>query len=244
MNAFIQHVAFRNPMRLICLLTWLAFLPAPLRAAESWQSALARMPLATNVTELTRSNFAEVLLSAFQSNATVKALVLLPGATDEFYFFQRAHARLTNATTLLDAVMALTNQTLLRTTFHPPLLLLHTAEDPVTALIKVENEATARQLRGTRFVPHFVYNDHDWNFVQPILDRTLAGRFTGWPEFLPPVKTPDSWHFFRHFVAGWNLDGWEALEALSLANKTTVTVKKRRVIFAGDTRNPAESGGK
>lgn len=219
----------------------LALLSLPLRAAEPWQDALARMPLGTNVTELTRTNFSEVMLHAFRSNRTVKALVLAPGATDEFYFFKRATARLTNAApTLLDAVTALTNQTFIRATFRPPMLLLHTTEDPVTPLIRVESEATARQLREKAFVPHFVYNDHDWVFVQPVLDRALAGRFTGWPEVLPPARSPDTWHFFRHCVAGWNLSGWEAIEAVSLANKTIVTVTKRRLVFEGDTRLGSE----
>lgn len=230
-----------RPAHVAGWLIGLVLLAGPLRAAESWQDALGRMPLGTNVTELTRTNFSEVMLHAFQSNRTVKVLVLAPGATDEFYFFKRATARLTNAApTLLDAVIALTNQTLIRATFRPPLLLLHTAEDPVTPLIRVESEATARQLREKPFVPHFVYNDHDWVFVQPVLDRALAGRFTGWPEVLPPAKSADTWHFFRHCVAGWNLSGWEALEAVSLANKTVVTITKRRLVFAGDTRLGSE----
>src|ERR1700760_589656 len=87
-------------------------------AEDPWQMALSRMPLGTNVTELNRSNCVKIMLPAFQSNAVVKALIFMPGATDEFYMFRRARATLTNENpTLLDAVNALTNQTLIRATF-------------------------------------------------------------------------------------------------------------------------------
>ena len=75
------------------------------------------------------------MLDAFQSNAVVKALIFMPGATDELYFFRRAHAKLTNANpSLLDAIVALTNQTYIQATFQPPLLLLHTTEDPLDGI--------------------------------------------------------------------------------------------------------------
>ena len=48
------------------------------------QSALAQMPFPLHVTELNRSNCVEVMLGAFQSNHVIKALIFMPGATDEF----------------------------------------------------------------------------------------------------------------------------------------------------------------
>ena len=61
-----------------------------------------------------------ILLNSFRRNPAVQALIFMPGATDEFYFFRRARARLTNnAPTLLDAVTALTNQTYIRATLEP-----------------------------------------------------------------------------------------------------------------------------
>ena len=95
--------------RSFILLVWLA---TTALADENWQSALSVMPLATNVTELNRTNCVPLLLNSFQSNGVVKALIFMPGATDELYFFRRAHATLTNSNpSLLDAVTALTNQT-------------------------------------------------------------------------------------------------------------------------------------
>ena len=208
-----------------------------LRAAETWTGALATMPLVEPVAELNRTNVAAVLLRSLRSNATVKALVLMPGATDEFYFFDSATATLTNrAPSLLDAVTALTNQTRIRARFRAPALLLHTVEDPLEPLIKIQDAGEARRLRERRFLPRFLFNDHDWDHVQPILQRELGRRPGGETAFRPPTRTTDSWHFFRHAVAGWNLNGWEALEVISLANKTIITIQPRRILFEGDER--------
>jgi len=212
------------------------------RAAEGWEAALARMPLKTNVTVLTKTNVAAVLLDAFQRNLAVKALVLQPGATDEFYFFNRGRTVITNLTpSLLDALVALTNQTAIRLTHLPPFLLLHTHEDPATPLVQVQDEAVARKLKEKNFAPHFYSNDKDWNYVQPILRRHFSSKLTGYPIFTPPTKSMDSWHFFRHAISAWDLNGMEALEAISLANKTVVRIEKRRVVFEGDTRSAGKS---
>src|SRR5438552_1232256 len=97
---------------------------APLPARQTWQTALGQMPLLVS-TPLDRTNCVETMLRAFRSNEAVKALIFMPGATDEFYMFKRANVSLTNsAPTLLDAVSALANQTLVRATFRPPFLLL------------------------------------------------------------------------------------------------------------------------
>src|SRR6516162_9933531 len=67
------------------LSVWMAVLGASVSAQETWQSALSRMPLETKVGELNRTNCVTLMLGAFQSNAIVKALVFMPGATDELY---------------------------------------------------------------------------------------------------------------------------------------------------------------
>ena len=202
-----------------------------LAADESWQAALSRMPLAAPVPELNRTNCVAVMLSAFRSNDMVKALIFMPGATDEFYMFRRARAVLTNAApTLSDAVAALTNQTYIRATFRPPLLLLHTDEDLLEPLFEVQHEATAAKIRQARFVPHACYDDRDWDYLLPILEKRCRVRF------YPDPQTIDSFHFYRHSFAAWNLSGWEALEAVSLAGKTRFTVERRCVVFECDDR--------
>ncbi len=157
-------------MRRLLFCLWVCLAPCALRAGEPWCEALQGMPLRTNVTQLTQANCIGVLLRAFQSNGVVKALIFMPGATDEFFLFHRAKADLTNASpSLLDAVCALTNQTYIRATFRPPLLLLHTDEDPLEPLIEIRHPATADKLKQARFVPYACYNDRDWDFVQPII---------------------------------------------------------------------------
>lgn len=200
-------------------------------AVEPWQLALNRMPLGTNVTELNRTNCVNLMLRAFQSNVVVKALIFMPGATDEFYFFRRARAELTNGSpSLLDAVTALTNQTLIRVTYQPPLLILHTDEDPLNVLSVIKDATTATRMQQSQFVPHALYNDRDWDFLLPILKKSLRVKFS------PRLHSMQSWHFYRHSFAGWNLSGWETLEAIALAGKTKFTVEKKHITFEGDER--------
>ncbi len=207
------------------------FVPLVACAAEDWPSALAAMPLRTRITELNRTNCVEVMLQAFQSNQIVKALIFMPGATDEFYMFHRANAQLRNPNpSLLDAVAALTNQTLICATFHAPLLLLHTDEDPLEPLIRVVHQPTAEKVRRRNFLSHVLYNDRDWDVLQPVLKKTLKVDIRPWRY------SYDTYHFYRHSLAGSGLNGWEALEAIALAGKTTVTVESRRVVFEGDER--------
>jgi hypothetical protein len=213
----------------------------PLLAQPSWQEAFAKMPLTEKVSELDRHNCVRVMLNSFQSNAAVQALIFLPGATDEFYFFRRAHANLASAApTLLDAVVALTNQTYVRADLVPPFLLLHTAEDPLEPLVVIEDQRTAERMKRKHFEKHAVYNDLDWDHLGPILGFDFNTRIT------PKADSHDSWHFFRHSFAEYDLNGWDALRAVALANKTQFTVKKNWIVFAGDSRTltkPAEVDG-
>jgi len=216
--------------RLVCYL-WLCLVPLACRAAETWQAALGRMPLGTNVTQLSRTNCVGIMLGAFRSNDVVKALIFMPGATDEFYFLRRARADLTNnPASLLDAVNALTSQTLIRATFRPPLLLLHTDEDLLEPVIRIEHQPTADKLRQARLVRHAIYNDRDWDFIRPALRSSLRIGLRPWP------RSQDSWHFYRHSFAAWNLTGWEALECTALAGETAITVQRNKAVFVPDTR--------
>ncbi len=211
----------------------LLFLPGAHCAAaeESWAEALRRMPLPAGITELNRTNCVGLMLGAFGSNPVVKALVFMPGATDEFYLFRRAHARLTNAApSLLEAVVALTNQTLIRASFLPPLLLLHTAEDPLEPDVAVQDEATATRLRKLPLAGHLLWNDCDWSVVQPALRWPLKIDVRPWHA------SADSWHFYRHSLGAWNLTGWEALQATALAGKSRFTVRRKQVVFDSDPR--------
>jgi len=217
--------------RIFILLAWLS------RAAfadESWQSALSAMPLGvpqSGLTELNRTNCVTLMLNAFQSNDVVKALVFMPGATDEFYFFRRAHAMLTNLNpSLLDAVTALTNQTYIQATFQPPLLLLHTTEDALEGFATVKNESTAAKLR-LRLVPgRLIFNDADWEKLRSVLDWKLRVGLR------PDPDAPETWHFYRHSFAACGVTQWEMLETIALAGKTTFTLNWLTVQFQPDAR--------
>ena len=210
-----------------------------LMAAESWELALSRMRLSPGVTQLDRTNCVPLMLNAFESNDVVKALIFMPGATDEFYMFRRAKAVLTNTDpTLFDAVVALTNQTLIRASFQAPFLLLHSDEDPLDLLFHNENPSAVEKFKRLPFVPHAVSIDRDWDYLQPILRHTLKAEIRPWPHSMA------SWHFYRHSFAAWNLNGWEAIEVAAYAGKTIFTVRRRwdllaprtELIFEGDIR--------
>ncbi|MCX6922150.1 MAG: hypothetical protein NT154_02855 [Verrucomicrobia bacterium] len=218
-----------GPVFFLCL--FICLVQFALGAAETWQAALDRMPLGTNVTQLNRTNCVGIMLRAFQSNDVVKALIFMPGATDEFYLFRRAKADLPQSpVSLLAAVIALTNQTHIQVTFRPPLLLLHTSQDLLEPVIQIQHQPTADKLKQARFVPHGLYNDRDWDAVQPALKSSLRVDLLPWP------RSRDSWHFYRHSFAEWNLSGWEVLQATALAGQTTFTVRRKQVVFERDTR--------
>jgi hypothetical protein len=161
----------------------------------------------------------------------VKALVFMPGATDEFYLFRRARAALTNSSpTVLDAITALTNQTFIRATFRSPFLLIHTDEDPKEPDNKIESADTAEKLKQLCRLSHLSCNDRDWDVLQPVLKRCLRIGLRPWRY------SRDSWHFYRHSFAAWNVDGLEALEIAALAGKSKFTLRRREAVFEVDPR--------
>lgn len=199
--------------------------------SQDWQKEFVAMPLAEAPRELNRTNAARLMLGAFKANAAVKALIFMPGATDELYFFDRDKAKLTNAApTLLDAIAAYTNQTRIRAVFRPPFLLLHSAEDTLASSVVIEDAKTAEKLRGKTFAKQFLSDDQPWEFIK---------REVGWNlniNVTPGGTSEPSYHFYRHTLAGFGLNGMEAIEAVSLAGKTVVTVKKRALSFIADIR--------
>lgn len=200
-------------------------------AAESWPSALSRMPLGAGARSLNRTNCAPLLLGGFQSNATVKALIFMPGATDELFFFRRVQAILTNAhPSLFDALVALTNQSPLRVTFQPPFLLLYSEEDVLELAVTIQHPRTVEKLKAGKPIPHLLTLDRDWNQLLALIKKPISATL------LPYRGTRDSWHFYRHTFAGWNLTPWETLEAAALAGKTQFTVLRGTVVFEVDPR--------
>ena len=77
---------------------------------------------------------------------------------------------------------------------------------------------------------HALYNDRDWDSLWPALKKSFRTGLHPWPH------RTDSWHFYRHSYAAWNLTAWEGLEATALAGQTSVTVRRKDVVFELDTR--------
>jgi hypothetical protein len=216
-------------LRLILLLLVLA--RGAVVAEESWTHALGRMPLVTNVSVLNHTNCPQILLPSFQSNAMAKALIFMPGATDELYFFKRVHVTITNERpSLLDALVALTNQSPLRLTFRAPFVLLYSGEDVLELDFKVAHEGTLKKLQAGKPLPHLQAIDRDWTQLLGLMKKKIPATL------LPYERTTGSWHFYRHTFAGWNLTPWEVMEAAALTGKTQFTVVRRGVVFEVDPR--------
>jgi hypothetical protein len=199
--------------------------------SQDWSRALAQMPLGTNITWLTHSNCAQVCFAALREDPVVKGLVFLPGATDELYFFRRVNAQLTPvAPTLRDAIVALTNQTPLRVSFRAPLVLIHSEEDVLELEFTVPHAATAQALKGKTVPGRQEFWDRDWKVMRAHLQQALSVRV------FPYNRQSAARHFYRHTFAGWNLTGWETLEATALAGKSRFHVKRHEVEFTLDER--------
>jgi hypothetical protein len=189
------------------------------------------MPLDQAPKELNRTNCVEVFLNSFQSNGVVKALVFMPGATDEFYMFRRARAVLVSPQpTLLEAVDALTNQTFIRATFRSPYLLLHTTEDSLSSDNTLQDDETSQRLIQKVRVEHLNCNDRDWDFLEPILKQDLKIALRPWRY------SSNSWHFYRHSLVAWDVNGLQALEIAAYAGKSRFLLRHKEAIFEVDPR--------
>lgn len=218
-------------MKLRLILLWVLLVRSAWAGEEIWTNALSRMPLITNVTVLNHTNCPQMLLPSLQSNATAKALIFMPGATDELYFFKRVHVNLTNTSpTLWDAVVALTNQSPVRLTFRAPFVLLYSGEDVLDLDCTIKHERTQKKLMEGKPLPHLQAIDRDWTQLLRMMKKRIPA------VLLPYEGTIGSWHFYRHTFAGWNLTPWEVMEASALAGKTKFTVVRNGVIFEVDSR--------
>lgn len=209
------------------LVLWVCFgcTAFALRAQEGWQEALRNMPLGAQA-PLNRDNCLPLLLRAFQSNGVVKALVILPAVSDDFYLISRSRPRLNlQADDLLTAITALTNATALRVTFIAPFLLLHLERDELAPGLIIKHKPTAQRLPQQRHLAHAAWSDAHWQQVQPALQEALRMKIQ------PAAASPDAWHFARFNVSGWNLADWDLLAALSLTSRTTISVQRNRLVF-------------
>ena len=211
-------------MRAILAILATVLLTAITQAEEPWEAPLRAMPLPAGLAQIDDTTIAATLTNAFQANGIVKAIILMPMAQEEFFMHRRAKANLPAAPTLLDAVLALRDQTYVKVKFASPFLLLHTDHDLPEVDVEVKDPSIVEELKATRFKPHVAWNDRNWDSVLPTLRDHLPLRIR------PIADDRESWHFWRHSLAAWNLDGWEAVQVVALAGRTRVTLKRAAII--------------
>lgn len=209
------------------------------RTDAPWFDALSRMSLGGHVTELNRTNCIPLMLNAFQSNDVVKALIFMPGATDELYFFRRARAKLSGPDpSLADAIVALNRQTFIQAEFRPPFLVLHTTEDPLPPIAIAKDNSTAIKLQSRTVPGRLVFNDCEWDNLRGALKKKLS------VSLRPLSNAPDTWHFYRNNFAACGVTQWQLLEAIAMSGQTTFTVHWLTADFKLDTRTGPTPGFK
>lgn len=220
--------------RLLVLLALLVLSPV-LAAQDCWHDALKTMPLANRTALLNRSNTIPLLVESFRSNSSVKALVVLPAVTDDFYLINRDQPPLNlRAANVFEAITALTNATAVRVMFSSSFLLLHLDRDMIDPAVVIAHAPTADRLQGSRTWAHVAYCDEPWDRLQPALAEGL--RLT----VRPASDSAEGGHFYRVNLAGWQLTDLELLRAVALSSRTGISIERNRVTFG---RGPRDSRG-
>jgi len=191
---------------------------------QTWSEALRTMPVPVSALPIERSNCISVCLTNFQSNAVVKALIFLPGISDDLYLINRDKPPLgITATNVFEALTRLTSVTRWALTFNAPFLLVHLARDVQTPAILARDSRTRLLLQEHRSFPYLVCTDMRWDSLQPILQNGLKRGIR------PEPRSEDAWHFARHNFAAWGLTDWELLSAISITARTKVVIEKKRI---------------
>ena len=146
------------------------------------------------------------------------------------FIYRRARATLSNsAPTLLDAVMALTNQSYIRATFNPPFLVMHTAEDPA--------EPYPLLMTNTRRIESRRNISRNTAFTTTGTGITCS-RFwiLIWIQKCCRAFISHQSHHFFAVLRDILFERVDALRAVALAGKTCFAVERKTVVFTGDTR--------
>ena len=191
--------------------------------AQTWSEALSQMPLPAE-TALNRDNCMRVMLGAFQSNATVCALVFLPAVADDFYLIHRDQQLNLRVSNLWEGIRALTNSTGVRVVWTNGMVLLRLARETPEARVRIKNETAAARLRQTR-IGVVVWIDRHWDRLQPELRGLIA------MDTKPAPNSKTAWHFGRHNLAAFDISAWDLISAMTLSSGTECAVEKKHVVF-------------
>src|SRR5258706_1350628 len=135
-------IAWSRSAKRDCVLAvaWLITTTAAL--GQSWEEAMITMALPQEVV-INRDNCISVCLTNFPSNSTVKALIFLPGVSDDFYLINRDRPKLNiRAANIFEALRQITNATALKLTFNSPFLLVHVISDSTAHQVLAQHAAT------------------------------------------------------------------------------------------------------
>lgn len=197
---------------------------SPSAHAQEWRETLAKTPFKKSHFQAYRTEPVELILKSFKPSNDLRAVVLMPGAADQLYFFDWGKIDLPKNASLLDALEALTNKTHVTYSVIAPFLLIHmgrdTTSDPLihtpAKLINVEKHIKPKRLYSL---------DHPYDRLQPWLEKV-----TGLTVF-PDSKSPTSWHWYRISFVGYEFNAPDLLRALAYATKTSVAVEENRIAF-------------
>ncbi len=198
----------------------------PVIAWSKARAALDAMPLPA--TPLTRSNAIRLILQSFVASDEIRAVVVLPGAVDDYHLVHReTPLPAITSRTLAGALETLTNGTAWRLTFDPvrARLLIHTAPERVSTEVRIEGQGVEAKLQQRRSRSKLKWIDARWTGVQPALEQTL-GRWVR-----PQPDADEAGHFERVNLAGQGLSELELVEAVSLASGTRLVIGRREVRF-------------
>lgn len=198
-------------------------LPFLLARAGDWRSVLGAMPAGTNSVRIHKTAPMELVFQTFQANPTVRAVIFLPAATDELYFFDHGVATLTGAqTSLADVLEAMTNQGPFRLTFRDPFLLVHMDRDRLEPALVVK-PGRSSGFDTNLWTGNFI--DMPWERLQPALKESL-----GW-SVSPGAKAREGWHFSRVCLAARGLTAGESAVAVCLAAGIQGELRKHTAKF-------------
>jgi hypothetical protein len=196
--------------------------------AQDFHESLAQTPFSKTQFQAHQTEPVQFILNAFRPTPEMRAVVLMPAASDQLYFFNWGRIELPPNPTLLDALNALTNKAQLTYTFVAPFLLIHlqrdTTTDPLTLTADVPQKFHQRKKYGRVF-----YLDRPYDRILPDLKK-----ITGLKSF-PDQRSPASWHYYRLSFVAYNPTAAELLRAIAYGTKTSVHVEKRRVLFTERT---------
>ena len=223
-----SHGPIRNLIfRCRNFLGWLLLisLQVAARAELTWQEALSAMPVNTNVLRIAKTAAPQLIFNALRKNEIVKGIVFLPAATDELYFFDHGSRTWAGQPgSLTDALTALTNGTPFKITYQKPLLLVHLDRDRLDTLIP--KGALWDEYR-TEWSGQWI--DLPWERAHSEISRVLRGA-------TPAGKSTEAYHFYRIYLAGQGMSGFEFARAVALAGRLKVVQRGTKLHFALDER--------